>query len=79
MGVPTSEVGYTSAIPRTEDHEVHKRTCGGIGPKKKKDSFLYLVLLFQVGVSKISSVLLLNVDPLFSSVPKLPFQISMLL
>ena len=40
--------------------------------------FLNLVLLFQVSVSKISSVLLLNVVPLFSSVPKLHFQISML-
>ena len=38
-------------------------------------SFLYLVLLFQVSVSKISSVLLLNVVPLFSSVPKFHFQI----
>jgi hypothetical protein len=36
--------------------------------------FLYLVLLFQVSVSKISSVLLLNVVPVFSSVPKLHFQ-----
>jgi len=34
---------------------------------------LYLVLLFQVSVSKISSVLLLNVVPLFSSVPRLHF------
>jgi len=33
MSVPTSEVGYTSAMPRREDHEVHKRTCGGIGRK----------------------------------------------
>jgi len=24
MGVPTFEVGYTSAMPRREDHEVHK-------------------------------------------------------
>jgi hypothetical protein len=24
MGVPTSEVSYTSAMPRREDHEVHK-------------------------------------------------------
>jgi hypothetical protein len=31
-------------------------------------SFLYLVLIFQVGVPKISSVLLLNIVPLFSSV-----------
>jgi len=33
-------------------------------------------LLFQVSVSKISSVLLLNAVPLFSSVPKLHFQIN---
>ena len=24
MGVPTSKVGYTPAMPRREDHEVHK-------------------------------------------------------
>jgi hypothetical protein len=24
MGDPTSEVGYISAMPRREDHEVHK-------------------------------------------------------
>jgi hypothetical protein len=24
MGVPPSEVGYTTAMPRREDHEVHK-------------------------------------------------------
>ena len=41
--------------------------------------FLYLVLLFQEGVLKISSVLLLNVVTLFSSVPRLHFRISMLL
>jgi len=33
MGVPTSEVGYTPAMPRREDHKVH-RAYGGIGPKK---------------------------------------------
>jgi len=38
--------------------------------------FLYLVLLFQKGVLKISSVLLLNVVTLFSSVPRLHFRIS---
>ena len=41
--------------------------------------FLYLVLLFQESVLKISSVLLLNVVPLFSSVPRFHFRISMLL
>jgi len=28
MGVPPSEVGYTSAIPRREGHEVHKDMWG---------------------------------------------------
>jgi len=31
MGVPTSEAGYTSAMPRREDHEVHKDMCGHWG------------------------------------------------
>jgi len=35
MGVPTSEVGYTSAMPRRKDNEVHK-DMWGIGKKKKK-------------------------------------------
>jgi len=34
MGVPTSEVGYTSAMPRREDHEVRK---GHVGHWIKKD------------------------------------------
>ena len=41
--------------------------------------YFYLVLLFQVSVSKISCMLLLKVVPLLSSVPKLHFQIAMLL
>jgi len=32
MGVPPSEVGYNAAMPRREDHEVHKEMCWG---KKK--------------------------------------------
>jgi len=32
MGVPTSEDSYTSAMPRTEDHEVH---YGQVGHWKK--------------------------------------------
>jgi len=28
MGVPTSEFGYTSAMPRREDHEVRKGLVG---------------------------------------------------
>jgi len=36
MGVPTSEVGYTSAMPRREDHEVHKDIWGAFGEIFKK-------------------------------------------
>jgi len=36
MGVPTSEVGYTSAMSRREGHEVHKDMLGGALKKKKK-------------------------------------------
>jgi len=35
MGVPTSEVGYTPAMPRREDHEVHKRHVVALDQKKK--------------------------------------------
>ena len=36
MGVPTSEVGYTLAMPRREDHEVHKGHVVALEEKKKK-------------------------------------------
>jgi len=38
MGVPTSEVGYTTAMPRREDHEVHK-DMWGIGDREKERDF----------------------------------------
>ena len=41
MGVPTSEVDYTSAMHRREDHEVHKDMWGHW---KKKDNFEMLQL-----------------------------------
>ena len=36
MGVPTSEVRYTPAMPRREDHEVHKGHVGALGGEGKK-------------------------------------------
>jgi len=39
MGVPTSEVGYTSAMPRREDHEVH-RDMWGLGERGKKHTHI---------------------------------------
>ena len=40
MGVPTSEVGYASATPRGEDHEVHKRHVVAL-EKKKLHIYIY--------------------------------------
>jgi hypothetical protein len=34
MGVPTSEVGYTSAITAREDHEVHRGYLVALAQKK---------------------------------------------
>jgi len=45
MGVPTSEVGYTSAIPRREDHEVHKGRVVAMGGKNiYKCYYIFLTL-----------------------------------
>jgi len=35
MGVPTSEVGYTPAMPRREDQEAHKGHVVALDQKKK--------------------------------------------
>ena len=44
MGVPTSEVGNTSAMPRREDHEVHKDMWGHWEEKKNKCIVLLFIL-----------------------------------
>ena len=38
MGVPNSEVGYTPAMPRREDHEVHNGHVVALDKKKKVSS-----------------------------------------
>jgi len=45
MGVPTSEVGYTSAMPRREDHEVHK---GHVGHWGGGDIYIYIYKLNMI-------------------------------
>jgi hypothetical protein len=40
MGFPTSEVGYTTAMPRREDHEVHKDMWWHWGKKNNHKYFL---------------------------------------
>jgi hypothetical protein len=37
MGVPTSEVGYTSATTRRGDHDVHKGSV--VALRRKKNEF----------------------------------------
>jgi len=46
MGVPTSEVGYTSAMPRRENHEVHKDMWGGKKNGQYIPSLKYSVPVF---------------------------------
>jgi len=36
MDVPTSEIGYTNAMPRREDYEVNKDMWWGVEIKFKK-------------------------------------------
>jgi len=46
MGVPTSEVGYTPAMPRRVDHEVHKGMWWHWGKRKeKKKNFLVTFII----------------------------------
>ena len=42
MGVPTSEVGYTPAMPRREDHEVHKGHVVALEKKRKENKVYYV-------------------------------------
>jgi len=49
MGVPTSEVGYISGMPRREDHKVHKDMWGHSGEKKpSRRTVFVLILLFRL-------------------------------
>jgi hypothetical protein len=60
MGAPTSEVGYTNAMPRREDHEVHKDMWWG---KKISEQFrLPITVLYHSAVKKnINSLWFLSV------------------
>ena len=56
MGVPTSEVGYTPAMPRREDHEVHKGHVVALGekhywfrenPLNHTDTFYFIIQTYK--------------------------------
>ena len=54
MGVPTSEVGYTPAMPRREDHEVHKGHVVALDQKKfsvKKKQYIWSEILVAMLLS----------------------------
>jgi len=50
MGVPTSEVCYTPAMPRREDHEVHKDMWGALDQKKKDEEIAYSKMMLSFDV-----------------------------
>jgi len=52
MGVPNSEVGYASAMPRREDHEVRKGHVGALD-KKKGGIYVNLKSICQIHEVKI--------------------------
>jgi len=41
MGVPTSEVSYTPAMPRREDHEVHEGHVVALEKKGMERNFCH--------------------------------------
>jgi hypothetical protein len=49
MGVPTSEVGYTSATTERRDHEVHKGHVVALATKKHYISEVVSVSIFRQG------------------------------
>jgi hypothetical protein len=50
MGVPTSEVGDTAAMPRREDYDVHKDMWWGHWEKKKIG--VHVILTLYTSLSK---------------------------
>jgi hypothetical protein len=61
MGVPTLEVGYTSATTGRGDHEVHKGHVVALEEKKKEKNFTLQVAFEQ----RVPSHFLLWKAPLF--------------
>jgi len=56
--VPTSEVGYTPAMPRREDHEVHKDMWGHWEKKK--------IIMQMSGLHHYKEKLIENFFPVYS-------------
>jgi hypothetical protein len=48
LGVPTSEVGYTSATTGRGDHEVHKGHVVALDKKINKNTKIYILMYLQV-------------------------------
>jgi hypothetical protein len=68
MGVPTSDVGYTSATTRRGDYEVHKghvMALGGEKLKKNKKNIKTVSPTFSSGLFRDSLLLALQVWPDF--------------
>jgi hypothetical protein len=48
MGVPTSEVGYTSATTGRGDHEVHKGYVVALGEKNLRMKANFVLAILQI-------------------------------
>ena len=68
MGVSISEVVYTLAMPRREDHEVHKKTCGGIGKRKQFNTLKTKVPLSENNVIQITTIPLQTFGKLLANI-----------
>jgi hypothetical protein len=53
MGVPTSEVGYTSATAGREDHEVHKGHVVAFGKKTYDNSCIFTANFLIMSISHV--------------------------
>jgi hypothetical protein len=50
MGVPTSEVGYTSATAENGDHEVHKGLVVALGKCNNNTVIIIIIIVSRVSV-----------------------------
>jgi hypothetical protein len=50
MGVPTSEIGYTSATTGRGDHEVHMGHVVALGGKNSASCWVYFINFITVAV-----------------------------
>jgi hypothetical protein len=61
LGVPTSEVGYTTATAGGGEFTSPNRTCGGIGKRKKKRKKKHIFVIFTAQGKKTATIHLYSI------------------